>query len=289
MSPSEPRAQIFNPQRRSARRLRAARRVARGKSSRKGEGKGEGFLLAYCARLAADRLLDISRQFEKAVIIGLPEFRAVFLAELPNERRPIKVIEFDDWPQSLPQNCDLVLSGLVLQSLDAVPQCMAQARRALRPDGLFLSAILGGESLLGLKRACFAVDQERFGGILPRVAPMIDLQQAAGLLGAGGLALPVVDRDVCTVNYKSFGTLIDDLRDIGETSHLAAMPKSFAGKGFAAELASHYPDMDAKGRFICPYEIIWMTGWAPHKSQQKPLKPGSAKMRLGDALKNLKS
>ena len=285
MSPSQPKAQIFNPQRRAAHRLRAARRVERGKKA----GRNEGFLLTYCARLAADRLLDIRRQFEKAVIIGLPEFRTMFLAELPNERRPVEVIEFDDWPDTFPQNCDLVLSGLVLQSLDAVPQCMRQARQALRPDGLFLSAILGGESLLGLKRACFAADQARFGGILPRVAPMIDLQQAAGLLGSAGLALPVVDRDVCTVNYKSLGTLIDDLRDIGETSHLTALPRSFAGKGFAAALSAHYPDIDERGRFICPYEIIWMTGWVPHKSQQKPLKPGSAKMRLGDALKNIKS
>lgn len=279
MSPSEPKAQIFNMELRALRRARAKKRVD--------NGKGDGFLLKFCGEIAAEKILDINREFKRAVIIGLPVFRRAFLAGLSAEKTPTEVIEFDDWPEQMPDDCHFVISGLVLQSLNDVPEAIIAASRALRPDGLFLAAILGGESLLFLRRACFAVDQSRMGGIVPRIAPMIDLQQAAGLLGLGGLALPVTDKDIFTVHYKSLETLVRDLRDIGEANCLTSLSEQYLGRTYLRELAENYQQRDVDGRFLCPYEILWMTGWKPHVSQQKSLKPGSAKMHLSDALKNL--
>ena len=280
MSPSEPKSQIFNTGLRALRRQRAKRRIE--------QGRGEGFLLTYTGQIAAEKITDINRRFEHAVIIGLPTFRRALLENLPGEKQPIQCHECDDWPEELPQEVDLVVSGLVLQSINDIPGLMRSARESLRPDGLFLSALLGGESLLGLRRACFSADQQNFEGVLPRVAPMIDLQQAAGLLGAGGLALPVVDKDVCSVTYKSLDTLIQDLRDLGETNNLSTMSGRFAGRFYLDDLMRFYPERDLSGKFICPFEIIWMTGWKPHSSQRKPLRPGSAKVHLADAVNRLK-
>ncbi len=279
MSPTEPKAQIFNERRRAFHRARAKLRVER--------GKGDGFLLSYCGKIAAEKLQDINRNFERAVIIGLPVFRKACLDYLPKTKLPKEIFEFDDWPEELPADCHLIVSGLVLQSVNAVPDAMRMAGKALLPDGLFLSALLGGESLLSLKRACYAVDQDMRGGMLARVAPMIDLQQAAQLLSLAGLALPVTDKDICSIQYKSLKTLVDDLRDIGETNSLNAMSRNYAGRDYLRLLGESYPDKGPQGRFLCSYEIIWMTGWRPHASQQKPLKPGSAQIHLSDALSRL--
>ncbi len=271
--PSPP--QIFNAKIRDIKRSRAARRA------------GTSFLLRRCAEDAAERLIDVNRVFDRAVIIGLPDFRDALLDYLPTGKHPKSILDYRDFPADLePQSTDLILSGLVLQSLNDVPEVMRSARQALVPDGLFLSAILGGESLLGLRRACFAADLEKLGGAAARVAPMIDMQQAAGLLGAAGLALPVVDKDSFRVNYAKLQTLIEDLRDIGETSALSARPDRFPGRDYLNIAAANYTRDNSK--FPARFEIIWMTGWAPDKNQQQPLKPGSAKTRLSDALKQIR-
>ncbi len=264
--------QIFNQRLRRLRRERAARR-------------GKSFLLSRCAEDAGERLLSINRDFEHVIIIGLPGFSEVLQSALPPQKFTGKVINYNDWPEDFETDkADLILSGLVLQSLNDLRGAMGAARRALRPDGLFLSVLLGGESLLNLRRACLAADQALSGGAVPRVAPMLDLKQAAGLLGSVGFALPVTDRDACRVNYKALSTLFDDLRDIGETNVLTAYEPAYAGSAFKDELESFL----GGSPFEITFDLIWMTGWSPHESQPKPLKPGSAKQGLNQALKAIR-
>ncbi|NNE57390.1 MAG: SAM-dependent methyltransferase [Hellea sp.] len=278
MSAKMPDSQIFNPARRQAKRERAMRRGA------------ESFLLRRAALDASERLLDVNRQFEAALFMGLPDFTDALQQALPAQKKPRQLIITDDWPlgDEMPGDLDLIVSGLALQSLDDVQGALKTARQALRPDGLFICSFLGGESLLGLRRACFGADQARYGGIMPRLSPMIDFRQAAGLLQSSGFAQPVVDMDSFIVNYASLKTLVQDLRDIGETNSLAAHEPRFEGKDFIARLSDAYTDRSENGKFLAKFEIVWMTGWAPHQSQQQPLKPGSAKMKLSDALKKIR-
>ena len=277
MREQTPMPQIFNAKLRRLRRARAARR------------EGDSFLLRRCAKEAASRLCDINRQFESAIIIGLPDFSRHLIDCLPEDKRPKSVVILQDYPEAIdPKSADLLISGLVLQSLNHVPQAMQIARQALRPDGLFLGSILGGESLLDLRRACFAVDMDRFGGVKPRVAPMIDMQQAAGLLGSAGFAMPVIDKDNFTVKYKSLKTFICDLRDIGETNALSSQAYNFLGRDYLANLAQNIERDVSNGKSVIKFDVIWMTGWSPDKSQPKPLKPGSAKTNLADALKAIR-
>lgn len=272
--------QIFNHDLRALRRARAICRYQ--------TGKNEAFLARRAGEMAADRVLDVNRQFERAALIGLPAFVAGFLENLPEDKTPLQSDHFDDWPDGLKEGYDLVLSGLVLQSRNDVPQLITSARKALRPDGFFLSVFLGGESLLELRRACFAFDQAHFGGVLPRIAPMIALQQAGGLLSMAGLAQPVIDRDLVNVNYGSLRTLAGDLRDIGESNCLTAARWTYGGRDFLDQLEASYLDRTQANKFRVLFDLIWMSGWAPHPSQQKPLKPGSAKTRLSDALKTIR-
>ncbi len=279
MRENSPTPQIFNPALRRVRRERAARRT------------NDAFLLRRCGEDAAERIIDINRQFKLAIIIGLPDFVDSFVLNLPPDKKPENIIIYHDWPATWPKgvNPDLILSGLVLQSLNEVPLVMRTTRENMVPDGLFLSALLGGESLLGLRRACFGADQDKYGGIIPRVAPMIDVQQAAGLLNASGFALPVIDRDPCRVNYTALKTLIEDLRDIGETNYLTAYTPQYEGRTFLDRIKRHYFEQNVEGKYEALFDILWATGWSPHESQQKPLKPGSAKTRLSDALKDIRA
>jgi len=249
----------------------------------------EAFLLKRAGRDAAEKITDINRRFEKVAVIGLPGFVETFLQNLPDNKMPAEIIRFDDWPDSLPSGQNLIISGLTLQSLNHVPAAVMSACAALESDGLFLASFLGGESLLDLRRACFGADQEKFGGITSRVAPMIDIQQAAALMGAAGLAQPVIDRDRCEVGYKKLQTLVSDLRDIGETNALIDQDFKFPGRDFLKRLTAHYQGAEDEKKYQCIFEIIWMTGWSPHDSQQKPLKPGEGKTRLVDALKKIKN
>ena len=287
MREKTPIPQIFNPALREIRRDRAKRRA-----KRQGlRGTSGSFLLGRCGRDAAERINDINRRFDRAIIIGLPPFVESFQQNLQPEKQPLNVTCFDDWPEGLAKEGqpDLIISGLVLQSRNDIQELIGRAQKALMPDGLFISALLGGESLLNLRRACFAVDQNRYGGIVPRVAPMIDISQMAGLLGAAGFALPVIDRDPCRVSYQNLGTLFEDLRDIGETSHLMSYTPRYEGKNFSAQLSGQYREITGAEKFEELFDIIWATGWKPHDSQQKPLKPGSAKTRLSDALKTIRN
>jgi SAM-dependent methyltransferase len=179
-----------------------------------------------------------------------------------------------------------VVSSLALHWTNDLPGALIQIRQALKPDGLFLGAILGGASLNELRQALTAAEAELSDGAGPRVAPFADTFDAAALLQRAGFALPVADLDRVTVRYEHPLKLIADLRAMGETNVLvdrARRPLSRLVLARACEIyAQRFSDPDGKVR--ASFDILTLTGWAPHPGQQQPLKPGSAKMRLADAL-----
>jgi len=212
--------------------------------------------------------------------------RGPISSNLREDRQPQTFDHLAD-PAKLDGEYDLILSLFELQSDDNIPETLMRFRRHLAPDGLLLIAFLGGETLTELRQSLYTADQQILGGAAARVYPMVDYSQAAMLLGRTGLALPVVDMDRVSVHYAALSSLVSDLRDLGLTNVLAARDTSPLTRNWRAVLdaayAAHFSRED--GKLKATFEIIWMTGWAPHKSQQKPLKPGSAKMRLADALK----
>ena len=181
---------------------------------------------------------------------------------------------------------DLVVSALALQFVNDLPGTLIQIRRALKPDGLFLAALLGGDTLTELRAAFAAAEAEVEGGISPRVAPFADLRELGALLQRAGFALPVTDVDRLTVRYASPLALMHDLRRMGATNALVERRRRPLKRATLARMAEIYGERfaDADGRIRATFEIVWLSGWAPHASQQQPLKPGSARTRLADAL-----
>jgi hypothetical protein len=159
-------------------------------------------------------------------------------------------------------------------------------RRCLKPDGLFLAALLGGQTLTELRSVLAEAEAELTGGASPRVAPFTDLRDLGHLLQRAGLALPVTDVDRMTVRYGTVFGLFRDLRVMGLTNALADRRRRSLGRQLTLRTAALYAERfaDPDGRIRATFDIVWLSGWAPHESQQKPLKPGSAKMRLADAL-----
>ena len=180
---------------------------------------------------------------------------------------------------------DLAVSVLGLHTLNDLPGALVQIRRALKPDGLFLAAMFGGATLTELRDSFAAGEAATLGGVSPRVAPMGDVRDLGGLLQRAGFAMPVADVERTTVRYRDFLTLVRDLRAMGETNALTGRLGRLRRETLAAALAhyqSHHAEPD--GRLRATFDIIYLTGWAPDPSQPKPLRPGSAKMRLADAL-----
>lgn len=275
MSLSPPK--IFDPIALAHATQRAAKRQSR---------LGVSFLYQRAAEDAASRLEDINRQFQRAVLVGPIDGRNLILSALPAQRQPITfhhAMTADD----LEEDYDLIISLLELQSDEALPETLTGFRRHLRPDGLMLSALFGGDTLTELRQSLYAADQQILGGATARVFPMVDYSQAAMLLGRTGLALPVVDTDRIHVAYGKLSSLISDLRDLGLTNSLIARDRRALSRHWLAALSATYGAHFARedGKLKTTFEILWLTGWAPHASQQKPLKPGSAQMRLADALK----
>ena len=181
---------------------------------------------------------------------------------------------------------DLVISGLALQSVNDLPGTLLQARRALKPDGLFLAALLGGETLTELRQSFAAAEVETEGGLSPRVAPFGDMREMGALLQRAGFALPVADVDRITVRYASPFGLMHDLRHMGATNALSDRRRRPLRRATLMRMAEIYAARfaDADGRIRASFDIVWLSGWAPHASQQQPLAPGSATVRLADAL-----
>jgi len=179
-----------------------------------------------------------------------------------------------------------VVSALALQFVNDLPGALIQIRRALKPDGLLLAALIGGDSLSELREAFAQAESDVEGGLSPRVAPFVDLRELGTLMQRAGFALPVVDSDRLTVRYRTVFALMDDLRRMGATNVLGARRRSPLRRATLRRMAQVYAERfaDTDGRLRATFEIVWLSGWAPHASQQKPLAPGSATHRLADAL-----
>lgn len=181
---------------------------------------------------------------------------------------------------------DLVVSGLSLQLVNDIPGALLQIRHALKPDGLLLAAALGGQTLHELRDAMAVAEDETCGGVSPRVAPFADIRDYGGLLQRAGFALPVTDIDTVTVTYDTAFDLMRELRAMGASNMLAERRRTPVSRRFLMRAAEIYAERysNADGRIPATFEIIHMAGWSPDASQPQPLKPGSAQMRLADAL-----
>jgi SAM-dependent methyltransferase len=246
------------------------------------------FLIDRVAEDLSDRLAAVLRRFDRALDLGTSSdaVRRV-LAASGKVEEIVGAVTLDE--EALPfrdASLDLVVSGLALQWVNDLPGTLVQIRRALKPDGLFLAALAGGDTLTELRTAFAEAEAEIEDGISPRVAPFADLRDLGGLLQRAGFALPVTDVDRLTVRYADPLALMHDLRRMGATNALAQRRRRPLRRATLARMLEIYGARfaDADGRIRATFEIVWLSGWAPHESQQQPLKPGSAQRRLADAL-----
>jgi SAM-dependent methyltransferase len=244
------------------------------------------FLLDRVAGDMAERLSAVLRSFDIAADLGTPT--DAVRGAIGGRVGTIAAVVADE--EALPfrdASLDLLVSALALQFVNDLPGTLIQVRRALKPDGLFLAAMIGGESLAELRAAFAEAEAEIEGGVSPRVAPFADLRDLGGLLQRAGFALPVTDVDRLTVRYDSPMALMHDLRRMGAGNALTERRRTPLRRATLRRMLEVYAERyaDADGRIRATFEIVWLSGWAPHESQQKPLAPGSAKTRLADALK----
>ncbi|QIB33247.1 methyltransferase domain-containing protein [Ancylobacter pratisalsi] len=258
----------------------------------------ETFLLERVSEDLVDRLGAVKRHFGTAVDLGTPAPNlSAALATTgmigrtrafgPAERGDVDVVIDPEALPFAPESLDLIVSALALQTVNDLPGVLAQIRRALRPDGLLLAALFGSGTLNELREAFTVAESETAGGISPRVAPFADLRDLGALLQRAGLALPVTDVDRVVVRYAHPLALMQDLRRMGAANPLADRRRAPLRRDTLTRLFEIYAERfsDPDGRVRATFEIVWISGWAPHESQQKPLRPGSAKVRLADALK----
>jgi len=257
------------------------------------------FLLRRVVDDLEERLALIKREFADALDLGAPgphaaaALKAARVTRIAPTAASLGAGRFDGRigdPGQTPIGeaaFDLVVSLLALHAIDDLPGALIQIRRALKPDGLLIGALPGGDTLSELRDSLLAAESELTGGASPRVIPFADARALGGLLQRAGFALPVVDSDRFTVRYADMFALMRDLRAFGATNPLIERSRRFAPRELFLRAAQTYAERfaDADGRVRATFEILWLAGWAPHPSQQKPLAPGSAKMRLEDAVK----
>jgi SAM-dependent methyltransferase len=251
---------------------------------RRAQAQGaESFLLDRVAEDMNDRLAAVKREFHAPVDLWTP---GEGLAGLRATQHVLDAAGAEKLPFA-PESLDLVVSALALQFVNDLPGVLAQVRRALKPDGLLLAAMIGGDSLTELRQAFAAAEAECEGGVSPRVAPFADLRDIGALLQRAGFALPVTDVDRVVVRYSSAFALMQDLRRMGATNVLIERRRTPTRRTTLLRMAEIYAERfaDADGRIRATFDIIWLSGWAPHASQQQPLKPGSAKASLAEAVK----
>jgi NADH dehydrogenase [ubiquinone] 1 alpha subcomplex assembly factor 5 len=260
------------------------------------------FLIRRAAEELADRLPGVKRRFERAADVGAYHGAT---ARLLRERAPgLSIVSLSAvyaLAEACPRPCavaseealpladgslDLITSVLSLHLVNDLPGALIQIRRALRPDGLFLGALLGGDTLIELRQAFMLAEAETAGGVSPRVFPTADIRDMGGLLQRAGFALPVADAERLTVTYPDALALIRELKAMGAANPLAARSRKPMRRGAFARALDIYAERftGADGKARATFEILYLCGWAPHESQQKPLKPGSAAARLADAL-----
>ena len=254
------------------------------------------FLLERVAADLAERLDAVLREFPVAVDLGTPtdavrralaerKIGTLIAADVLRVQGLAVVADEEALPFR-DASLDLVVSALALQFVNDLPGTLIQIRRALKPDGLFLAALAGGDTLTELRQSFAAAEAEIEGGASPHVAPFADVRELGALLQRAGFALPVTDVDRLTVRYATPFALMADLRRMGATNPLAERRRMPLRRATLARMAEIYTARfaDADGRIRATFEIVWLSGWAPHESQQKPLRPGSAQTRLADAL-----
>ena len=268
-----------------------------------------GFLKARAAADAVERLETILRGFPLAVDLGArdgafsralagsdaaarvgaiieTDLSAAMLKDRTGSQMRMRAQMDEERLAFADESLDLVVSLLALHWSNDTPGALIQIRRALKPDGLFLGAILGGATLTELRQSLTEAEAELSGGAGPRISPFADTFDAAGLLQRSGYALPVVDLDRVTVRYSHPLKLIADLRAMGETNVLTDRARRPLSRAVLARACAIYAERfaDPDGRVRATFDILTLTGWAPHPDQQQPLRPGSAKMRLADDL-----
>ena len=265
---------------------------------------GADFLLRRAARELGERLALVKRVFTSAVDVGSPAPQAAAaLAARPGGGATLRLaptaasagsgdfaILVAD-PERLPlaeASVDLIVSLMALHHVNDLPGALIQLRRALKPDGLLVAALAGGDTLTELRQSLTIAESEITGGVAPRVAPFADARALGGLMQRAGFALPVVDVDTVVARYADLFALMRDLRAFGAANALVERSRRPLARAVLARAAAVYAERfaDPDRRLRATFETIWLTGWGPHESQPKPLRPGSAQMRLADALKH---
>ena len=267
------------------------RDLLRARQRRAEKTGAEKFLLERAAEELFERLGTISRKFARAVLIGMPDAAALKTRLLASGQiEAIDIIGIDDAAETVGGEIaqyDLAISLLSMHWLNDLPGVLAQSKRLLKPDGLLLAAMIGGDTLTELRDALASAESQIEGGISPRVSPFVEVRMLGGLLQRAGLALPVTDVDRVTVRYANALELMRDLRRMGATNALIERSRKPLKRATLFRAADIYRERYASedGRIRATFEILWLSGWAPHESQQQPLRPGSAKTRLADALR----
>src|SRR6185312_8451227 len=250
----------------------------------------ETFLLERVSQELVERLAAVKRNFPFALDLGTPDVllsKALKASGQVGELVSNEEAASDE--ETLPfkeEKFDLVVSALSFQWVNDLPGTLVQIRRALKPDGLLLAALVGGETLHELRESFAAAEAEIKGGASPRVSSFAEVRSLGSLLQRAGYALPVIDSDRHIVRYQNAFRLFQDLRRMGATNALVERSRKPLTKRIVARAAEIYAGRfsDPDGRLRATFDVLWISGWAPHESQQKPLQPGSAKTRLADAL-----
>lgn len=267
-----------------------------------GQALDHDFLLRRVADDLVERLAIVKRDFAVALDLGShhgvlgrqigmspnvgrlisfdPSARLLAQAPAPRVQAALEALPF------APGSFDLVISGLSLQLVDDLPGTLFQIRHVLKPDGLLLAAVLGGQTLKELREAWLLAEDDLLGGASPRVVPFADVRDLGGLLQRAGFALPVADSDTATVTYADPLALMRDIKGMGASNMLLDRRRVPVTRGLLMRAAEIYVERFgvADGRVPATFEIVTLTAWAPHESQPKPLRPGSAQARLADAL-----
>ena len=289
---------------------RAAVRAHRDRAAR--SAAAHEFLVRESARRLLDRLEDVTRRFSRALDLGCRGgilsrslkgrggIESIVHADLswemvrrisrpspsgcaPAERR---VVADEERLPFAPGSFDVVLSNLSLHWTNDLPGALIQLNRTLKPDGLFLATMFGGDTLWELREALLRAEAESEGGASPRVSPFVDVRDAGDLLNRARFALSVADVDTVTVTYPDMFRLMADLRGMGETNAARARRRTFTRRDTLMRAGAIYRELhgDEEGRLPATFQIVSLTGWAPHASQPRPRRPGSATARLADAL-----
>ena len=275
------------------------RKLVRTRRARGRKYSADPFLFQRCADDACERILDIKRNFTNTLLIGSSEITREIASKISDKLGNVIHCDHNNTVHGnhiicaetalpfAPQSFDLVINLLSLHAVNNVPKALSEFKRILKPDGLFLASLFGGQTLRNLRTAFYETEETLYGHISPRISPMITSEQATNLLQSSGFAMPVIDRDMVNVNYGSLSSLFMDIRRMGDSNALMDRSTIPVSKKFFHGLEKIYKRdfTNTENRKLkAGFEIIWLTGWAPHESQPKPLKPGSATTRLADAL-----